>query len=70
MKTMWFMRRLPKNLELSYDNVIYQIKTKSASYAMRGAKVKVSNRKGEIKIIYKGHFLNYSKRRINHMVFI
>ena len=52
-------RTLSKNLELSYDNVIYQIKTKSASYAMRGAKVKVSNRKGEIKIIYKGHFLNY-----------
>lgn len=52
-------RTLSKNLELSYDNVIYQIQTKSPSYAMRGAKVKVSNHKGNIKIIYKGHFLCY-----------
>jgi len=52
-------RTLSKNLECSYNNVIYQIQTQSKSYAMRGTKVKVSNRKGEIKLIYKNNVLTY-----------
>src|SRR5215217_6966443 len=34
-------RTLSKNLTLSYNNVIYQIKTKRAAYTMRGAHVEV-----------------------------
>ena len=42
------------------DNVIYQIVTNRQSYAVRGMKVIVSeNKKGEIRILYKGNELEY-----------
>jgi len=51
-------RILSKNLELSYQNTIYQIKTATPSYAMRKASVKVcEHMSGKISILYKGHQL-------------
>ena len=50
-----------KNLTLSYNNVIYQIKSKRPSYTMRGAHVEVrENSKGEIAIEYKRRCLEYT----------
>jgi transposase len=57
-------RTLSKNLTLSYDNVIYQIKTKRAAYTMRSAHVEVrETSSGEIVIEYKGRPLEYSVYR-------
>lgn len=54
-------RTLSKNLTLSYDHVIYQIKTKRAAYTMRGAHVEVrETSSGEIIIEYKGRRLDHS----------
>jgi transposase len=54
-------RTLSKNLTLSYNNVIYQIKTKRAAYTMRGAHVEVREKSnGEIAIEYKQRALEYS----------
>jgi transposase len=54
-------RTLSKNLTLSYNNVIYQIKTKRAAYTMRGAHVEVrETRNGEITIEYKKRSLDYT----------
>ncbi|MGB9179073.1 MAG: hypothetical protein WCB68_07465 [Pyrinomonadaceae bacterium] len=52
---------LSKNLTISSNIVIYQIKTKRAAYTMRGAHVEVrENSSGEIIIEYKGKALAYS----------
>lgn len=57
-------RTLSKNLTLSYNNVIYQIKSKRAAYTMRGAHVEVRETStGEISIEYKGKALSYSLHR-------
>lgn len=57
-------RTLSKNLTLSYDNVIYQIKTKRAAYTMRSAHVEVRETStGEITIEYKGRPLDYDVYR-------
>ena len=54
-------RVLSKNLTLSYDRVIYQIKTKRPAYTMRHAAVEVREASsGEISIEYKGKALAYS----------
>ncbi len=54
-------RTLSKNLTLSYNNVIYQIKTKRAAYTMRKAQVEVrENQRGEITIEYKQRPLEYT----------
>jgi transposase len=54
-------RTLSKNLTLSYNNVIYQIKTKRPRYTMRGAHVEVRERSnGEITIEYKQRLLEYT----------
>jgi transposase len=54
-------RTLSKNLTLSYNNVIYQIKTKRAAYTMRGAHVEVREKSnGEITIEYKQRPLEYT----------
>jgi len=53
-------RKLSKNLELSYQNTIYQIKTSTPSYAMRKASVRVCEHIcGKISILYKGHPLAF-----------
>lgn len=57
-------RTLSKNLTLSYNNVIYQIKTKRAAYTMRSAHVEVRETStGEITIEYKGRPLEHSVYR-------
>jgi transposase len=54
-------RILSKNLTLSFNRVIYQIKSKRASYTMRKAEVWVcESRNGEITIEYKGKALDYT----------
>ena len=54
-------RTLSKNLTLSYNNMIYQIKTKRPAYTMRGAHVEVrENSNGEITIEYKQRPLEYT----------
>src|SRR6185295_15728300 len=54
-------RTLSKNLTLSYNNVIYQIKTKRASYTMRKAHVEVREQStGVITIEYKQRPLQYT----------
>jgi transposase len=54
-------RTLSKNLTLSYNKVIYQIKTKRPSYTMRGAHVEVREKSnGEIIIEYKKRPLEYT----------
>jgi transposase len=54
-------RTLSKNLTLSYNNVIYQIKTKRSAYTMRQAHVEVRERhSGEITIEYKQQPLEYT----------
>jgi hypothetical protein len=54
-------RTLLKNLTLSYNNVIYQIKTKRSAYTMRGAHVEVREKSnGEITIEYKQRPLEYT----------
>jgi transposase len=57
-------RTLSKNLTLSYNNVIYQIKTKRAAYTMRKAHVEVrEQRTGIITIEYKKRPLEYTVYR-------
>jgi hypothetical protein len=54
-------RTLSKNLTLSYNNVIYQIKTKRSAYTMRQAQVEVRERHtGAITIEYKQQPLEYT----------
>jgi len=53
-------RCLSKNLELSYNNVIYQIQVKDKGYGLRQAHVTVcDDYQGNIKLIYKGRLLEY-----------
>ncbi|HEY8661265.1 MAG TPA: ISNCY family transposase [Hanamia sp.] len=53
-------RKLSKKLELSYDNIIYQIKTTKPGYGLRHATVKVcEDLSGIITLLYKGHPLEY-----------
>lgn len=54
-------RKLSKNLELSYHNTIYQIKTENSGYRLRYAQVKIcEDLEGKITIIHKGEKLKYS----------
>jgi hypothetical protein len=54
-------RVLSKNLTLSYDGRIYQVKTARAAYTMRGARVEVRETgAGEMSIEYKGRPLPFS----------
>jgi len=55
-----FTRTLSKNLEISYKNIRYQIKTDRPTYAMRHARVIVTeDRFGKVRIYYKGKELKY-----------
>jgi hypothetical protein len=54
-------RTLSKNLTLSYNNMIYQIKTERSAYTMRQAQVEVRERhSGEITIESKHQPLQYT----------
>ena len=52
-------RKISKNLEVSYNNIIYQIQTDTPSYNMRRASVRVCDRHGTITLLYKGKPLTY-----------
>lgn len=53
-------RTLSKNLELSYQNKIYQIQSDTQSYAMKKSVVQVCEHAcGKIVILYKGHSLDF-----------
>jgi hypothetical protein len=55
-------RTLSKNLTIQYNKVIFQIQTKRPTYALRNARVTVcENIQGEIKILYKGKPLEYTR---------
>jgi len=57
-------RTLSKNLTLSYNHVVYQIRTKRAAYTMRNAQVEVrESGSGEVSIEYKGQGLSYEVYR-------
>ena len=57
-------RVLSKNLTLSYDGRLYQIKTERAAYTMRGARVEVRETSaGEVRIEYRGRSLPFSLHR-------
>lgn len=54
------LRTVSKNLELSYDNVVYQIQTAEPGYALRHAKIMVcKDLSGAISLIYKNKKLAY-----------
>ena len=53
------IRTISKNLEVRYNNKIYQIQTKGMGYTMRRSKVHVHDHKGEVTLIYKGRILAY-----------
>lgn len=60
-------RHLSKNLTLQYKNVIYQIISDRQSYALRKAKVVVTeNEREEIRIFYKNCELEYSIHHLQH----
>jgi len=49
-----------KNLELSYENIIYQIKIDKPGYGLRHAKIKVcEDLSGNVVLSYKNRILNY-----------
>jgi transposase len=53
-------RKLSKNLELSYDNIIYQIKINKPGYGLRHAVITVcEDLSGIITLLYKGRTLDY-----------
>lgn len=52
-------RIISKNLEVHYENKVYQIQSKTPGYTMRRAKIKVHNDHGNITLIYKGKSLPY-----------
>lgn len=56
-----YHRKISKNLEISFQNKIYQIKIETQGYAMRGARLKVCvDVNGDITLIYKGKTLSYT----------
>lgn len=54
-----YPRKISKNLEVSYDNQIYQIQTERPSYTLRGAPVTVCDDHGQITLLYKSKPLIY-----------
>ena len=55
-------RVLSKNLEVSYQNVIYQVKSEGIGYGLRHARVTVcKGMLGEIILLYKGRRLAYQR---------
>lgn len=60
------LRKLSKNLEISYLNVLYQIQTNSPSYTLRGATITVCDKKGTITLLYKSKPLSYKTLNKNN----
>ena len=55
-----YLRKVSKNLEVSYNNVIYQIQSKNPSYTLRRAYITICERDNEITLLYKQSKLPYS----------
>ena len=53
-------RKLSKNLEISYNNVLYQVRLDKPGYALRGATIRVIDSGKQISLIYKGQALPYT----------
>jgi len=54
-------RKITKNLEVSFQNKIYQIKTETRSYTMRGGRLTVCvDMNDHITLLYKGKTLPYT----------
>ena len=53
-----YQRKTSKNLELSYDNITYQVTTTSPN-RMRGASITVCDDRGDVTLNYKGQELKY-----------
>ena len=54
-----YQRKISKNLQVSYNNVLYQIQADTPSYTMRGAGVTVIDQKDKVLLIYKEKSLPY-----------
>ena len=53
-------RKLSKNLEMSYGNMTYQVKTAGIGYGLRHATITVcEDLSGNVSLIYKGRALSY-----------
>jgi len=53
-------RIISKNLEVQYDNTVYQIQTESSGLSMRGGRVVISKDfNGKVALIYKGREMKY-----------
>ncbi len=66
-------RIISKNLEISYRNIIYQIKTAAQGYQLRKASITVcDDQQGNVTLLYKGKALEYStldkKNRVSDAV--
>jgi hypothetical protein len=53
------VRTITKNLEVHYNNKIYQIQSKSPCYTMRRSKIEVCDLNGAITLLYKGKSQTY-----------
>lgn len=53
------VRRLSKNLEVSYQNVICQLQIKTPSYSMRRAHITVCDQGDKVTLLYKGLAVDY-----------
>lgn len=54
-------RKLSKNLELSYNSVIYQVQVKGEDYALPHAQVSIHEQlHGQVSLHYKGRVLSYT----------
>lgn len=57
-------RIISRNLEVQYDNTIYQIQTESSGLSMRGGRAVISEDfKGNVSLIYKGREMKYKTYR-------
>ena len=57
-------RIISKNLEVQYDNTVYQIQTESSGLSMRGGRVVISKDfNGKVALIYKGREMKYKTYR-------
>lgn len=55
-----YTRKVSKNLEVHYDNKVFQIKTKTNPYSLRNASITVCDKQGEIRLLYRGKSLSYA----------
>jgi hypothetical protein len=55
-----YERKVTKNLEVHYQNKIYQLNMKTPSYTLRQSTVSVYDYNGTVTIVYKGKTLPYT----------